>query len=82
MAASSYAGSIVSKTTNDDDENDLRFGGGGGGQVMEAAFGIADSAVFATVLGVTVSNAGFLETFTHFKTEDRSHVCAEWAITL
>ena len=64
MAASSYAGSIVSTSSNSDhsDRGDPRFGGGGGGYglrddegpALEAAFGVVDAAVFATVLGVTV----------------------------
>ena len=68
MAASSYAGSIVSTSTGNNDHHsdrgDPRFGGGGGdgygfrdesSPVLEAAFGVVDAAVFATVLGVTVS---------------------------
>ena len=58
MAASSYAGSIVS-TRSDSDRGDPRFSGGGNGgaheepPALEAAFGAVDAAVFATVLGVT-----------------------------
>ena len=57
MAASSYAGSIVS-TRSDSDRGDPRFSGGGGAHqepALEAAFGAVDAAVFAAVLGVTVS---------------------------
>ena len=59
MAASSYAGSIVS-TRSDSDRGDPRFSGGGNGggheePALEAAFGAVDAAVFAAVLGVTVS---------------------------
>ena len=56
MAASSYAGSIVS-TRSDSDRGDPRFSGGGSAHeepVLEAAFGAVDAAVFAAVLGVTV----------------------------
>ena len=61
MAASSYAGSIVSTSSDHSDRGDPRFSGGGGGfgdeegPALEAAFGIVDAVVFASVLGVTVS---------------------------